>query len=84
MTKDERRLLMHWYAGQALASLSMDGTIYHVARTAADLAEAMLEEVEACRKMHEEGFNAKYISNQTGIALDTVRDWIYYRTRHYA
>jgi hypothetical protein len=46
MTKDERRLLLHWYAGQALASLSMDGTIYHVARTAADLAEAMLEEVE--------------------------------------
>jgi hypothetical protein len=47
-------------------------------------AKATFEEVEACRKMHEEGFNAKYISNQTGIALDTVRDWIYYRTRHYA
>jgi signal transduction histidine kinase len=46
MTQDERRILLHWYAGQALASLSMDGTIYHVARTAADLAEAMLEEVE--------------------------------------
>jgi hypothetical protein len=46
MDKDERRLLMHWYAGQALAMLPDFLNKYDMARTAADMAEAMIEEVE--------------------------------------
>lgn len=48
---DEQRVLLHWYAGQALLHLPPDSNKWDTARRAADLAEAVLEEVEKrCKK----------------------------------
>lgn len=41
-------------------------------------------EVEKCRDLHESGLNVRDIANKTGYKIDTVRDWVYYRTRCYA
>ena len=37
--------------------------------------------VERARTMHDEGIKPTLISNELGISLDTINDWIYYRTR---
>lgn len=48
-------------------------------------ATATWEEVEHCRTLRERnGMTVRQISAKTGWPVDTVRDWIYYRTRHYA
>lgn len=47
-------------------------------------ATATWEEVEICREMHEAGVTPTQIAQQTGRPLNTIKDWIYYRTRHYA
>ena len=39
------------------------------------------ETVEQVRQMHDSGMGAAEINRQTGISIDTVNDWIYYRTR---
>tara|TARA_Y100001951_G_scaffold105178_1_gene120469 strand:+ start:2269 stop:2466 length:198 start_codon:yes stop_codon:yes gene_type:complete len=39
------------------------------------------ETVEQVRQMHDDGVKPAQISRRTGISIDTVNDWIYYRTR---
>jgi hypothetical protein len=39
--------------------------------------------VEQARDMHEEGKNIDAIAAEIGVKKDTVRDWVYYRTRCY-
>lgn len=46
-------------------------------------ATATFEEVEKARTLHESGWRAKQIARTLGRSIDTVKDWIYYRTRHY-
>lgn len=41
--------------------------------------------VEQARDMHEyEGKNIDAIAAEIGVKKDTVRDWVYYRTRCYS
>jgi hypothetical protein len=47
-------------------------------------ASATWDEVERVRTMHESGLPPSKIAQQTGKPLNTIKDWIYYRTRHYA
>jgi hypothetical protein len=39
--------------------------------------------VELARDRHEEGKNIDAIAAELGVKKDTVRDWVYYRTRCY-
>jgi len=46
-------------------------------------AVAPFETVELARELHEGGMKPKQIAKTLGYPLDTVNDWIYYRTRCY-
>jgi hypothetical protein len=46
-------------------------------------ASADFAEVERARDMHESGKYPKEIARELDRPIDTVRDWIYYRTRCY-
>ena len=47
-------------------------------------ATVPFSEVERCRDLHESGLNVHQIADKTGYPSNTVRDWIYYRTRCYS
>jgi transposase len=46
-------------------------------------AKADFNTVELARDRHEEGKNIDAIAAELGVKKDTVRDWVYYRTRCY-
>lgn len=47
-------------------------------------ATASWEEVEHCRTLHESGKTPRQIAEITGRSINTINDWIFYRTRCYA
>ena len=46
-------------------------------------AVASFAEVEQARTLHEGGWRVKAIAKHFGRSINTIRDWIYFRTRNY-